>query len=108
MYSTPITRCLIAFQYHRGRAPASEIWVFGMVDVSQKPARGYMEVVHARNASTLLPIIAAHVAPGHSDEWRAYNGISSLPGIGHSTVNQSLHFVDPVTGTHTQNIGNTS
>ena len=41
----------------------------------------------------------------HSDQWSAYNRVSSLPGIaGHSTVNHSLHFVDPSTGIHTQNI----
>ena len=79
-----------------------------MADTSHTPALGFMQVVDSRDAATLLPIIAAHVVPGtevHSDLWRAYNGVSSLPGIaGHSTVNHSLHFVDPVTGTHTQNI----
>ena len=66
-----------------------------------------MEIVQARNEATLLPIIRAHVAPGtevHSYEWGAYSGISSMPGIGHATVNHSLHFVDPSTGTHTQNV----
>ena len=95
-------------QYHRGRAPANETWVFGMADTSQTPALGFMQIVSSRDAATLLPIIAAHVAPGteiHSDQWRAYNRVGSLPGVaGHSTVNHSLHFVDPSTGTHTQNI----
>ena len=94
-------------KHHRGRAPRSELWVFGMVDVSHEPARGYMEIVPCRDAATLVPIISAHVAPGsevHSDQWRAYNRVGSLPGITHSTVNHSLHFVDPSTGTHTQNI----
>ena len=79
-----------------------------MVDTSHQPALGYMEIVNKRDAATLLPIIQAHVAPGttiHSDEWAAYRRISALPGIaGHSTVNHSLNFIDPVTGTHTQNI----
>ena len=47
-----------------------------------------------------------HVQPGtvvHSDEWAAYSQISSA-GYTHSTVNHSLHFVDPITGTHTQHI----
>jgi hypothetical protein len=71
--------------------------VFDMVDTSQQPALGYMEVVQQRDALTLLPIIQAHTAPGttiHSDQWAAYS-----PGIAaHNTVNHSLNFVDPVTG----------
>ena len=67
-----------------------------------------MEIVQRRNASTLLPIINAHVAPGtviHTDEWAAYNRISSLPNVSsHSTVNHSVTFVDPVTGTHMQTV----
>ena len=84
--------------------------MFGIVDTSQQPSLGYMEVVPARNAATLLPIIQAHVAPGsivHSDEctWAAYNRVGNLPNVGsYQSVNHSLHFVDPVTGTHTQNV----
>ena len=66
----------------------------------------YMEVVSSQDAATLLAIIQAHTAPGtkiHSDQWSAYSGVASLP---HSVVNHSLHFVDPGTGTHTQNIEN--
>ena len=61
----------IITQYHRGRRTHQEQWVFGMVDTSQQPALGYMEVVQQRDAATLLPIIQAHTAPGttiHSDE----------------------------------------
>ena len=98
----------VSFQYNRGRRPHQEIWVFGMVDVSQQPAMGYMEIVQQRDAPTLLPIIQAHTQAGttiHSDQWAAYRNVRTLPGIAsHQTVNHSLEFVNPVTGTHTQNI----
>ncbi len=69
---------------------------------------GYMEIVPDRRAATLLPIIDAHVAAGtmiYSDQWSAYSQVGSLPNVGsHSSVNHSLHFVEPATGVHTQNI----
>ena len=82
--------------------------MIGLVDTSSQPALGYMEIVQQRDAATLLPIIQAHVAPGtivHSDQWAAYNQVATLPNVGgHSTVNHSVTFVDPTTGTHTQNV----
>ena len=93
-------------KYHRGTGPQTEKWVFGIVDTSYQPALGYMELVDQRDASTLLPIIMAHVLPGttiHSDEWRAYSSLASH-GFTHSTVNHSLNFVDPISGTHTQHV----
>lgn len=32
-------------QYHQGRRTQQKQWVFGMVDTSEQPALGYMEVV---------------------------------------------------------------
>ena len=79
-----------------------------MVDTSETPGLGYVEVVPSRDASTLIPIIQAHTAPGttiHSDQWRAYNSVSTLPNVtAHGVVNHSLHFVDPATRVHTQTV----
>ena len=79
-----------------------------MVDTSQQPALGYMQLVPQRDASTLLPIICAHTSPGttiHSDEWAAYRRVSNIPGVvAHNTVNHSLNFVDPAKGTHAQHV----
>ena len=38
--------------------------MFRIVDKSQQPAMGYMEVVSARDAAVLLPIIQTGTAPG--------------------------------------------
>ena len=67
-----------------------------------------MELVPRRDAATLLPIIQQHTLPGTtiwSDDWAAYNRISTLPGItGHEVINHSLHFVTPTTGVNTQTV----
>ena len=80
------------------------MWVFGMCDTSQTPALGVMCIV----PHTLLPILQRHltsVTIVHSDQWAAYNHVQQLPSVTtHSTVNHSLHFIDPGTRIHTQNV----
>ena len=81
--------------------------MFELVDASQSPALGYMEVVPRRDTVALLSIINAHTAPGtivHSDEWAAYRRAQNLPTASHGMVNYSVTFVDPTTGVHTQNV----
>ena len=99
---------IITIQHHRGRPTTAEQWVFGLVDTSQSPALGIMELVPSRDAATLLPIIQQHVRPGTviwSDEWAAYRRVQQLAPVAmHATVNHSIEFVDPNTGVHTQNI----
>jgi len=60
---TPIF-CIYLPQNHRGRAPANEYWVFGMIDTSVTPALGVVRAVRNHSAATLLPIIQQNVAPG--------------------------------------------
>jgi len=94
-------------KHHRGRAPRNEVWVFGIADTSVSSARVYMEIVPDRSARTLLPILKKVCRPGtiiHSDGWRAYANIEKDLGLQHKVVNHKYNFVDPMTGTHTQNI----
>jgi len=92
---------------HVGRVPQEPVWVFGIVDTSQRPCTGYMRVVENRSEATLLPIINEVCRPGtviHSDKWAAYRNITRELGLEHRTVNHSLNFVNPEDGTHTQAI----
>ena len=96
-------------KHHRGRAPISNIWVFGMVDTSKTPALGLLRLVANRQQVTLLPIIQSHTAPGtiiHSDDYSTYRvAVGQLPNVAqHRMVNHSLNFVDPTTGVHTQHV----
>ena len=96
-------------KYHRGRAPEREIWVFGIVDTSFKPARAYLQIVDDRTQETLLPIIHRVCRVGttiFSDSWAAYRNIQSDVRLEHHQVNNSdtkHRFVAP-DGTHTQHI----
>ncbi|KAL5515970.1 hypothetical protein EMCRGX_G001225 [Ephydatia muelleri] len=91
-------------KYNRGRAVEGH-WVFGGME--RGSGESFLVEVARRDAATLLPIIAQHVRPGttvYSDEWAAYHQLSTATSNVHLTVNHSLHFVDPVTGAHTQGV----
>ncbi|KAG0440635.1 hypothetical protein DMUE_1589 [Dictyocoela muelleri] len=65
-----------------------------------------MVPVERRNNGNLLPIISRVCKPKsniHTDEWAAYNGLSSLV-FQHHTVCHRRNFINPADGTHTQNI----
>ena len=91
-------------KYNRGRVVDGH-WVFGGVE--RMTGECFLVEVAQRDAATLLPLIARFIRPGsivYSDEWAAYNRINATTGMHHETVNHSLHFVDPVTGAHTQGV----
>lgn len=93
-------------KYNVGRQPSRQVWV-GIVDCSFKPAKGHAQIVENRSAATLLPIIGQICRPGtiiHSDSWAAYNSIQSSFGFEHEKANHKFNFIDPETGTHTQNV----
>ena len=96
---------MIKRKYQRGaEREQHHRWVFGMYDRTTHV--GIIRFVENREADTLLPIIQTHIRPGttiYSDGWAAYNRIAQL-GYSHEVVVHEHHFVDPVTGVHTNGV----
>lgn len=81
-------------------------WVFGGVERGSSETKFFMQPVNRRDTLTLFPIIINCVLPGTTimtDGWRAYCHLDKI-GFKHLVVNHKIHFVDPKTRAHTQNI----
>ncbi|KAL3119189.1 hypothetical protein niasHT_003476 [Heterodera trifolii] len=95
-------------KYNRGRMLQRQYdWVFGMLERGSNKVRFFP--VAARDAATLLPLIADNIEPGTlivSDGWAAYGGIQNMQQrYDHRWVNHRVFFVDPQDRqVHTQGI----
>lgn len=91
-------------KYHRGHK-VDGVWVFGMVE--KTPLRRIILIpVDTRTMSNLEDILIKYVHKDsivHSDCFKSYNNLKNI-FKGHLTVNHSLHYVDPITKTHTNTI----
>ncbi|KAL7864539.1 hypothetical protein AOLI_G00159590 [Acnodon oligacanthus] len=82
-------------------------WVFGMLEVKGARRLPVLKMVRDRSRNTLMPLIRKHIRRGstvYSDCWRAYQPALNVEGYRHLSVNHREHFVDPLTGCHTQHI----
>lgn len=74
-------------KYHRGHR-VEGVWVFGMVEITSEK-RLFLTTVPNRTASTLLPIIRAHVRLGstiRSDAYSSYHYLGRPPPGEHGPV----------------------
>lgn len=89
---------------NKGRITKQE-WVFGGCE-NNSGGTVYFLRVPKRDEAHLSVAISNMIQPGSvitSDEWKAYNFLSSN-GFIHYTVNHSQEFVNHLTGAHTQRI----
>lgn len=92
-------------KYHRGHH-VEGAWIVGGIERTPQK-KVFLAVVENRSAETLLKVLNTHLLPGtivYTDMWKAYDGIETVLGLDHFTVNHSRHFKDPVTGIHTNTI----
>jgi transposase-like protein len=85
------------------------VWVLGGVERTQE-RKLFLVSVPDRSASTIVQLLARYVLPGsilYTDMWRGYSSVEAELSIQHLTVNHSQHFVDPLTGVHTNTIEGT-
>ena len=86
---------------NRKARPVQEKWVVGAYDTEKKV--GMMRRVNDRSADTLVECIKEWCLPGTiivTDGWRGYSEVKAM-GFDHEVVVHEDHFVDPVTGVHT-------
>ena len=86
-----------------------DVWVFGVLSTEHSPCCGYFQVAPRRNRPMLTQILQRVLLPGsevHSDDWGAYRNLARHVSnvTVHRTVVHHDNFVDPVTGTHTQEV----
>jgi transposase-like protein len=93
-------------KFQRGH-PCKGQWVFGSIE--RESDKTFLLPVPDTTADTLMAIIRDSIEPGTtviSDSWGAYGDLESQ-GYTHRTVKQSIAFVDPFTGAHTNTIERT-
>ena len=96
-----------ALKYQRGRRARNDQWVFGVISTEHIPCRGYFQVVRSRSRAILTQIMQRVLLPGsevHTDDWASYRNLPRhVANVRvHRTVVHQNHFVDPLTGIHTQ------
>jgi hypothetical protein len=92
-------------KYNRGQH-IEGAWVLGGVERTDEKKLFLVEVPD-RTAETLLTVLSRHLRIGtivYSDLWRGYIRLTDRLHLEHQSVNHSYHFVDPVTGVHTNTI----
>ena len=78
-----------------------------MVDTSTTPSKVYAEIISNKEAKTIIQIIERVIRPEskiHTDEAKVYKILGRNENYDHTWVTHKYHFVDPSTGTHTQNV----
>ncbi|KAI4293304.1 hypothetical protein PAPHI01_2578 [Pancytospora philotis] len=91
-------------KYHRGHR-IEGLWVFGMVERTPE-RRSILIGVENREGETLIGAMLRYVHPAsiiHSDGWIGYSRVKEHFAA-HFVVNYSRHFVDLLTGAHTNTI----
>ena len=94
-------------KYQRGRRARNDQWVFEVISTEHIPCRGYFQVVRSRSRAVLTQIMQRVLLPGsevHTDDWASYRNLARhVANVRvHRTVVHQNHFVDPLTGIHTQ------
>ena len=83
------------------------MWVCSMCDTSQTCTRSNVYCPRPNSSNTAAHITATPPEWDNSSQRPvgSINHVQLLPSVtSHSTVNHSLHFIDPGTGIHTQNV----